>query len=128
LQRDPDNPRNVFYLAQTYRDAGDLAKARETYRRRAALAGWPEEVWYSLFEVAKLGERLGEDAGTLRNAYLDAYQYRPQRSASRGRTIYCSSTRRPMLTRRTTRRPSRLTGWASASASASARLSCAGSC
>src|SRR6185295_7705109 len=55
---EPTNPRYAFYLAQSYRDAGQLEKARAAYRRRAAMAGWDEETWYSLYEVGRLCERL----------------------------------------------------------------------
>jgi glycosyltransferase involved in cell wall biosynthesis len=80
LVRDPDNARSVFYLAQSYRDAGDLTRARETYRQRVALGGWEEEVWYSLHEIGRLNERLGSSVAEIRSAYLDAYQFRPRRA------------------------------------------------
>jgi hypothetical protein len=51
LVRDPGNARSVFYLAQSYRDAGDLTRARDTYRQRVGLGGWEEDVWYSLHEI-----------------------------------------------------------------------------
>jgi glycosyltransferase involved in cell wall biosynthesis len=72
--------RAVFYLAQTYRDAGQLAISRETYLKRAGLGGWPEEVWFSLFEAARLSERLGDSTGAVLENYLHAYQYRPSRA------------------------------------------------
>jgi glycosyltransferase involved in cell wall biosynthesis len=45
LAQEPSNTRYVFYLAQSWRDAGALRKAQETYRARAAMDGWDEEVW-----------------------------------------------------------------------------------
>ena len=80
LVRDPNNPRNVFYLAQSYRDAGQPEKAREAYRRRAAMPGWDEETWYSLYEIGRLSERLGAPPAEVQGAYLAAYQFRPQRA------------------------------------------------
>jgi glycosyltransferase involved in cell wall biosynthesis len=80
LAQDPDNPRGVFYLAQSERDAGRLADARATYRRRISMAGWPEEVWYSLYQVARLSEALGDDPATVDDAYLAAYCHRPLRA------------------------------------------------
>jgi glycosyltransferase involved in cell wall biosynthesis len=80
LRRDPDNPRNVFYLAQSYRDAGDLARSRELYKRRAEMGGWDEEVWFSLYQGAILEERLGSDAALVSAAYLHAFQKRPTRA------------------------------------------------
>jgi len=35
LEREPDNARSVFYLAQSYRDLGHLPQAMEWYERRA---------------------------------------------------------------------------------------------
>lgn len=76
-QADPGDTRTVFYLAQTHRDAGNLVDALGTYAHRAAMGGWPEEVWYSLFQIAVLVERLGGDPVA---AYLAAFDYRPSRA------------------------------------------------
>src|SRR5438270_10482949 len=37
LDRNPDNPRTVFYLAQTMRDLDDAEEAIKLYRRRAEM-------------------------------------------------------------------------------------------
>jgi len=58
LPDEPQNARYSFYLAQSYRDAGQLDRARDAYRRRAAMGGWDEEVWYSLYEIGSLAARL----------------------------------------------------------------------
>jgi glycosyltransferase involved in cell wall biosynthesis len=76
LERDPDNARSVFYLAQSFRDGGETAWARTAYARRAEMGGWDEEVWYSLYQVALLTEMLGENPVP---AYLAAYNARPSR-------------------------------------------------
>lgn len=80
LAHDPTNARHVFYLAQSLRDAGRLAEARETYLRRAAMGGWEEEVWYALFQGAQLAARLGDPTSTVERAYLAAYNARPTRA------------------------------------------------
>ncbi|HET6631158.1 MAG TPA: glycosyltransferase [Rhodanobacteraceae bacterium] len=80
LATEPDNARYVFYLAQSLRDAGDLAAALEQYRRRAAMGGWAEEVWYALFQVAVLLERLKAPDGEVIDAYLRAWDARPTRA------------------------------------------------
>ena len=80
LLRDPENPRSVFYLAQSYRDGGDLTRARDMYRRRVAMGGWDEEVWYSLCAIGGLNERLDAPVAEIRSAYLDAWQFRPRRA------------------------------------------------
>ena len=80
LAREPSNARHAFYLAQSWRDAGQAAKAREAYAKRAAMGGWDEEVWCSLHEVALLSERLGEAHERVLAAYLRAHEARPRRA------------------------------------------------
>ena len=82
LRDEPGNSRNVFYLAQSYRDAGRTSESRTTYERRAAMGGWEEELWYSLFQVAVLTERLAEPPERVSAAYLRAFQQRPSRAES----------------------------------------------
>lgn len=80
LRAEPENARYVFYLAQSYRDSGQLPSAIEAYRRRAAMGGWDEEIWYALYQVARLSERLERDPAEVAQAYLAAYQFRPSRA------------------------------------------------
>ena len=80
LTEEPGNTRNMFYLAQSYRDAGLQEKARDAYRRRATMGGWEEEVWYSLYEIGRLSERMSATVTEVQGAYLAAYQFRPQRA------------------------------------------------
>ena len=80
LRDEPTNERYVFYLGQSWRDAREPSKARDAYRRRAAMGGWDEEVWYSLYEIARLTQQLGGSDAEIRGAYLEAYQYRPTRA------------------------------------------------
>ncbi|MGH3782197.1 MAG: glycosyltransferase [Pseudonocardiaceae bacterium] len=77
---EPDNARYVFYLAQSYRDAGDLAMAIRTYSRRAEMGGWNQEVWFSLYQVAQLGERLDRSWPEVMQDYLTAYNFQPDRA------------------------------------------------
>lgn len=51
LERDPANARAMFYLAQSYRSLGELARALAWYRKRIAAGGWTEEVWYSHYAI-----------------------------------------------------------------------------
>ncbi|QCS48340.1 glycosyltransferase [Picosynechococcus sp. PCC 11901] len=80
LKQNPNNSRSLFYLAQSYRDNNNLLKSRETYRKRIEIGGWNEEIWYSLYQIAKLNERLDEPEEKICNAYLAAYQFRPSRA------------------------------------------------
>lgn len=77
---EPDNSRYVFYLAQSYRDAGDLERAVLNYRRRVEMGGWPEEVWFSLYQIAKLNERLERPWPEVLRDYLAAYEYQRDRA------------------------------------------------
>jgi glycosyltransferase involved in cell wall biosynthesis len=80
LKAEPDNARYAFYLAQSWRDAGEYAKAAAVYERRAAMGGWPEEVWYSLYERARLADSLGEDDDAVIALHIRAFESRPQRA------------------------------------------------
>ena len=82
LSADPGNRRYRFYLAQSYRDAGRPDKALEHYQQRATAGGWDEEVWYSLFEVARLSERLERPEPVVVMAYLAAHEFRARRAES----------------------------------------------
>jgi glycosyltransferase involved in cell wall biosynthesis len=77
---EPDNARYAFYLAQSWRDAGEIEKARAAYARRAQMPGFEEEAWYSLFQFAQLGARLGKSDDEVTGAYLRAFERRPSRS------------------------------------------------
>jgi tetratricopeptide (TPR) repeat protein len=85
LDRDPDNPRTVFYLAQTCRDLAqihqDPAQARratDLYERRAAMGGWPEEVYYSLLQAGILKAGAGDWPAAM-DTLIQAWESRPQR-------------------------------------------------
>lgn len=79
LEKEPDNSRYMFYLAQSYNSAGDNEKALETYHRRVEMGGWPEEVFWSMLQIARLQERLGYDAKEVEASYIKALKYRPTR-------------------------------------------------
>lgn len=79
LQEDPANTRNVFYLAQSYRDLGELHLALNVYERRVALGGWTEEVFWSLYQIALLHERMEHSEAVILYNYLRAYNYQSDR-------------------------------------------------
>lgn len=78
LQRNPDNARTVFYLAQTLRDMGRMDESVALYERRAAMGGWPEEVYYSLLQVGVLKAEMGDWPGGM-DALTRAFEARPTR-------------------------------------------------
>jgi glycosyltransferase involved in cell wall biosynthesis len=79
LLKEPNDTRYVFYLAQSYRDSDQLEKAIENYSRRASMGGWEEEVYYSLYMIAKIKEKMGKDIKEVTEDYTRAWEYRPNR-------------------------------------------------
>lgn len=79
LAEEPDEPRNVFYLAQSYRDAGLLQLAADAYGRRCLLDGWSEERYVAHLERARLLQRL-QTPELVTVELLLAYQLNPHRA------------------------------------------------
>jgi len=80
VAENPEDARSTFYLAQSYRDAGDVPAALEWYTRRVALGGWPEEVGYAGLQRGQLLERLGRPWAEALAAYLEAWRAHPRRA------------------------------------------------
>ncbi len=78
MARDPENPRPVFYLAQTYRDMGKHELAAGYYRQRVEMGGWDEEVFYANLQEGIL--RSGWDFDSAVPVLLEAWQRRPTRA------------------------------------------------
>jgi glycosyltransferase involved in cell wall biosynthesis len=79
LLEDPDDTRNVFYLAQSYRDCEDNELALRWYRRRARMGGWIEEVFISKLNIARILQRMGAPWPEQLAAFLDAHATLPER-------------------------------------------------
>jgi len=80
LEKNSNNERSVFYLAQSYRDAGLHDKAILSYFKRFKMNGWVEEKYVAILEAAKLYEKLNpSDHQTVELMYLQAYQTLPSR-------------------------------------------------
>lgn len=80
LHRGANVARCTFYLAECYRELGNLPLAIEYYETRSKMAGWEEEIWYSIYQVARLQQRLGIAWVLVLDQYLRAYQFRPTRA------------------------------------------------
>lgn len=80
LEKDPTNSRYVFYLAMSYRNAGEYKLALQNYQKRATMGGWDEEVFWSLYQGALFQEYFRADSATVIDGYTKAYQYRPSRA------------------------------------------------
>ena len=80
LKSEPNNVRYMFYLAQSYRDSGDLDAAIGAYERRVAAGGWEEEVWRSHLEIARLKEKLARPFEEIHSTFLKVFDARPKRA------------------------------------------------
>jgi glycosyltransferase involved in cell wall biosynthesis len=81
LVADPKNARYAYYLAQSYNDAFEYAKALKAFEHRATMTwGWDQETWGAMYEAAKLHERLTPNNEQLIViSYLNAFNFRPHR-------------------------------------------------
>lgn len=79
LKEDPTNARYVFYLAESYRDAGDKSKALVWFQKRVDMQGWAEEVYWSLLQIGHILNDLGIAPNVVIEAYKNAHNYRPHR-------------------------------------------------
>ena len=91
ILKNPNNVRSMFYLAQTYKDMGEWAKALAWYTKRKEAGGWDEEVWYAAYMMAncykaacgganlKAGQADEYEARFIAQC-LEAYQLRPSRA------------------------------------------------
>lgn len=79
LIEEPNNSRYVFYLAQSYQDAGNYPMALKNYEKRATMGGWDEEVYTSLLKIGKLQEKLKMSSEHIISSYNKAFQYRKTR-------------------------------------------------
>src|SRR5262249_50310455 len=66
VERNPEDARSVFYLAQSCFDLArtrgqlyDFVDARKWYERRVEMGGWDEEVFFSMVRVAQSMALLG---------------------------------------------------------------------
>jgi len=84
LVLDPTNARYQFYLAQSLRDAGQTSQAITAYQKRARMGGWDEEVWYSMYQIAKLMEYTKSQPESIIDAYTRALEFRPSRPETYG--------------------------------------------
>ena len=79
-ERDPKlRSRYLFYLAQSYQDGHQHAKALDAYLRRAATDFWPEEMFVAAYRAAGLQERLGYPPSQVEATYRRAIAIAPER-------------------------------------------------
>ena len=78
LEKEPNNDRYTFYLANSYRDAGQYQNAIETFKKRIEIGGWFDEVWHSHYSIGKCYKHLGDMVNAV-HWWLEAYQFYPNR-------------------------------------------------
>jgi len=82
--------RYTFYLAQSYRDAGDQENALRCYLARTKLEYWDEEIYVALREAAKLQASLGQSSGAVLDTWQRAVDKVPARlEAYHGAALQC---------------------------------------
>lgn len=81
-----DDPRTLFYLAQTHECLERLEEAYHLYQKRAKLPGWDEENFITYFRLGCLAERLSQKNeqkevtwNDAMNYFLQAFALRPHR-------------------------------------------------
>ena len=78
LEQEPNNDRYTFYLANSYRDAGQLQDAINTYKKRIEIGGWFDEVWHSYYNIGKCYKMMGDMANAV-YWWFEAYNFFPDR-------------------------------------------------
>ena len=74
LVDNPNNDRYTFYLANSYRDAGQYQNAIDTYKKRIELAGWKQEVWHSYYSIGNCYKNLNDMANAI-FYWLEGFHY-----------------------------------------------------
>lgn len=85
LIKDPHNVKKLLYLAESYRALGQQEKALKAYEEVACRAIDPQEIFWSLFQVANLRQELGAPIDHVIESYYKAYRFRPHRIEA----VYC---------------------------------------
>ena len=82
--------RYTFYLAQSCRDSGQKEKAIHWYNERAKQGFWNQEIYISLYHIAKIKESLEYPGDDVVQSYMRAYEVCPERiEALHGAISYC---------------------------------------
>jgi hypothetical protein len=82
--------RYTFYLAQSCRDSGQKEKAIYWYNERAKQGFWNQEIYISLYHIAKIKESLEYPGDDIVQSYMRAYEVCPERiEALHGAINYC---------------------------------------
>ena len=78
LKDEPVNARYMYYLANSYRDAGQLDLASAMYQKRINFGGWDEEAHSAMMNLGFCEKDALNFSGFV-DAMIQAYNFRPQR-------------------------------------------------
>lgn len=78
LEKEPNNDRYTFYLANSLKDSGQKQEAIETYKKRIEIGGWIEEIWQSYYSMGKCYEELGKMDNAI-CTWMEGYDAFPNR-------------------------------------------------
>jgi tetratricopeptide (TPR) repeat protein len=78
LEENPDNDRYTFYLANSYKNSGQMENAIKTYKKRINLSGWHDEIWYSYYSMGQCYKELGKMEQAIA-AWINGYEFLPTR-------------------------------------------------
>jgi len=78
LEENPNNDRYTFYLANSYSNIQQHEKAIEYYKKRIAIGGWHQEVWFSYYSIGKSYRTMGDIPQAL-HYWMEGYQFFPNR-------------------------------------------------
>jgi tetratricopeptide (TPR) repeat protein len=78
LEREPNNDRYTFYLANSYRDGGQYDNAIDTYKKRIEIGGWFDEIWHSYYSIGKCYKNKDDMANAI-YWWIEAYNFYPNR-------------------------------------------------
>ncbi|MBS0625775.1 MAG: glycosyltransferase [Verrucomicrobia bacterium] len=80
FEKEPDNCRYAYYLAQCYEEAQEYKLSLEMFQIRSKMKGWAEEIFYAFYKIGKLQQILGYPPEIFIDSYCKAYQNRPTRA------------------------------------------------
>ena len=86
LEEEPNNERYMFYLAESYRNSGDVENALEWYQKRILAKGFLEEVYISHQKRGELWLSVNQPEKAMME-WLKAYECIPERSETLFRVI-----------------------------------------
>ena len=78
LENNANNPRSLFYLANTYFDSNRLDEAIPYYVKRIEVGGWEQEIWYSNYRLGEIYKRKGDSLKAI-EYWMEAYDVDPMR-------------------------------------------------